>query len=340
MRENSIVAIFPFSLSSHSCRGIRMNQKNIYMLVACVIGINTTVYSVPSAPSQKPMQKKESASTKKPSVKTVKQVANDDWFEVDSIKTVIFSDGESSLITASDVARPSVAGQMRTLEDIIFENLVFMDAKRHKIMTDDASVDRYLNAIAKENNLKPEQLKQIFAQSGYDFEEGRKELGKIQATNQMLDYQIRQNLIVPRSQVVRYYEEHPEIEEESYQLQTGFIMHTEGADKNAERTQVESFVAGSTTLPIQWSQEFWINKSDIASDQHFIYSMKPSQMELAQETPDGFIIYRLINRKEERLRSLDDRYLEIADILRKPRYEELLQKYRTQLFKDASIISF
>ncbi len=335
-----------------------MNKKKyIVIFLGLLVSLNSTAVapavqkkaaSVPSsakssaAASGKTVKQKEQKAASKSAAKpAVTSTVASDWVEVDAIKTVIYAEGDSEVITTADVNRPSVAGQMRTLDDIIFEYLVYLDAKRHKIMTDDASVDRYLAAIQKEHNLKPEQLKQIFSQAGYSFEEGRAQLKMIQATNAMLDFKIRSNLIVPRRQAEEYYNAHPELEEESYQLQTGVISHKEGRDKNEERAEVERFAeSGFGDVQVNWSTEFWVNKSDIASEQRFIYTMKPGQVVLAQETPDSFILYRLKARKEERLRSFDDRYLEIADILRKPRYEELLTEYRDYLYKNAAIVTF
>lgn len=351
-----------------------MNNKNVFLALIIVM-CSTIAITAPSSSKKSSSAKSKKAvsgSINTSSAKTVvqtdvvdskpqnngassssKSVTQSSWQEVDSIKAVIYSEGDSEIITASEVSRPSVAGQMRTLDDIIFEYLVFLDAKRHKIMTDDASVDRYLAAIQKEHNLKPEQLKQIFSQAGYSFEEGKAQLKMIQATNAMLDFKIRSNLIVPRRQIRDYFDSHPELEEAAYQLQTGFIAHQPGQNKNQEREAVEAFakaVSGSTVtgdahdatagFDVKWSNDFWVNKSDIAADQRFIYTMQPGQVVLAQETPDGYIMYRLKAHKEERLRSFDDRYVEIADILRKPRYEELLKEYREYLYKNAAIVTF
>ena len=51
-----------------------------------------------------------------------------------------------------------------------------------------------------------------------------------------------------------------------------------------------------------------------------------------------FELLRLIEKAPEHNKTLDERYRDIVDILRRPKYEELMQKYRDQLMKQVSII--
>jgi hypothetical protein len=117
---------------------------------------------------------------------------------------VIFGQEGSQVITASDVARPSLAGVQQTLDDIIFERLVYMDAQKYKILSDNDAVDRYLAIVQKENNLTHEQLRDIFSVSGYTYEEGREQFRVLQTVNSMLDFKIRSHVIVPKKQVEAY----------------------------------------------------------------------------------------------------------------------------------------
>jgi len=68
--------------------------------------------------------------------------------------------------------------------------------------------------------------------------------------------------------------------------------------------------------------------------------MEPGDISLPIEISDGFELFRLKEKTEERVLTLDERYREIADILRQPKYEELLQAYKDSLFDAASITYF
>jgi preprotein translocase subunit Sss1 len=59
-----------------------------------------------------------------------------------------------------------------------------------------------------------------------------------------------------------------------------------------------------------------------------------------QEVENGFEMFKLTEKTPELIRSLDERYREIADILRRPKYEELLETYKENLLSTSSIIYF
>ncbi|MDP3889333.1 MAG: hypothetical protein Q8Q25_02195 [bacterium] len=263
-----------------------------------------------------------------------------DIYTVDSIKAVIFAPEGVEIITQSDIERPSLTGAQRTQEEIIFEKLVFLDAKKHKIIPDEDAVDKYLATVQKENHITLDELKAIFNSAGYSFEEGREQFKIMQAVNIMLDFKIRSNLIVPRKEIESYYEQHPEKKEARYQLEYAFISFDISKDIDVQLQEIEQLVVSSNIeTDITWGDPFWVNKSDVAQDKQFIFDMQPGQVEL-KKGQAGFEVYRLKNKEEEQVRSLDERRLEIMDILRRPRYFQLLEEYKKILLGTAFISYF
>ena len=61
---------------------------------------------------------------------------------LDSIVATVMNDEGTEIITLSDTKRPSLSGAPRTVDDMIFELLVFLDALKHKITPDDDAVDK------------------------------------------------------------------------------------------------------------------------------------------------------------------------------------------------------
>ena len=264
-----------------------------------------------------------------------------DMYLIDTIEAVIFGSEGTEVITKSNLDRPSLGGGIRTLDDTVFERLVYLDAQKHKIYSDEDAVDAYLAAIQKEHNLTRDELHDIFTASGYTFEEGREQLQMMQSINSMLDFKIRSNLIVPRKDVEVYYEAHPEYIEASYTLQRVFISLSASTSKEQQRMELEQFVeTGRGVGGIEWSQPFTIMQSDVAEDKHFIFEMQLGEISRPQEIPGGFELFKLEEKNEKRLRSFDERYREIADILRQPKYNELLVTYRENLFNEASVLYF
>lgn len=257
---------------------------------------------------------------------------------IDTMQAVVFGQGGTQVITYSDVIRPGLAGAPRTLDDIVFERLVYLDAQKYKIMADEDAVDKYLTMVQKENNLTLDQLKDVFASAGYSYEEGREQFKMMQTVNSMLDFKIRSHVIVPRQLVEQYYHEHPVIDEATYKIQIGFLPAIEG--KQDQQKKALEYMTRTTkeVRGIQWNEPFSVKKGDIADDKQFILNLKVGQSSMPIDRGNGFEVYRLVERKEERIPTLEERYKEIADILRKPIYQDLMDKYKKQLFDTSSVM--
>lgn len=266
-----------------------------------------------------------------------------DTFLIDTIQAVVFASEGTEIITMSDVERPNLSGSPHTCDDIIFERLVFLDAKKHRIMPDEDALDAYLAAIQREHNLSPDELDDIFISAGYTGrDEGRKQLQIMQTIDAMLGFKIRSNLIVPRREVEKYYNVHPEIVEALYVLERAFIPFSSTKSKEQQRKELVCFAAqtGKGINGVQWSDHFTIQHSDIAAGKSFIFSMQVGNISQPEEIDGGFELFRLKEKNEERLLTLDERYRDIADILRRPRYEELVEEYKKKLFEGASVVEF
>lgn len=261
-------------------------------------------------------------------------------YVIDEIQVVIYTD-EVNIVTKSDIDRPPIGAAVRTKVDIIFERLVYADAKKHKIMPDEDAVDKYLAMIQKNYNLKPEELEYIFTSAGYSFEEGREQLRVMQSVNTMFDFKIRGNLIVPRKDVEAYYADYPEYHEARYFLSIAVVPFDFTKKTEEQRGELIRAVQNDAIgKMVQWAEPFWINESEIAADKQFITRLREGRISNPQKASNGFELYKMIEIKPRSLKTLDERYREIVDILRKPKYEELLGIYRKQLFDAASIIYF
>lgn len=259
-------------------------------------------------------------------------------FLIDTIQAVVFGQDGTQVIPYSDVIRPSLSGDQRSLDDLIFERLVYLDAQKFKILADDDAVDKYLTMVQKQNNLTLDELKEIFAQSGYSYEEGRDQFKMLQTVNSMLDFKIRSHVIVPRKMVEEYYQEHPEWQQGAFRLKVGFVPYIPGQEDKQKKAIAYMAKSGKKMRGIEWGSPFWINQDDVAEDKKFIFDLKPGKTSQAIDTGTGFEIYQLVEKKDRKLIPLEERYQEIANTLRRPIYEQLMQKYKDHLFDTASIV--
>jgi hypothetical protein len=259
---------------------------------------------------------------------------------IDQIEAIVYAQ-DVEIITKSDIDRPSLAGGFRTKEEIIFEREVLLDAKKHNLPQDEEAIEAYLSQIQREHNLTPQQLEEIFVTSGYTLQEGREQLQMLQTVNTMIDMKIRSNLIVPRKDVEEYYAHNPVVMEASYTLQRGFVAQSSKISSDKQYKLLVHYAKtgkGYRDQDIAWSSPFTINHADIAENKQFIYTMEPGSVSLPHLVNGGFEIFRLVEKTPESIKSLEDSYREIVEILRRPKYEELMEKYRQQLNQISSVI--
>jgi hypothetical protein len=260
---------------------------------------------------------------------------------LDQIEVVIFGQEDVEIITKSDIDRPSLGGGFRSKDEIVFEKEVFLDAKKHKIPQDEEAVDAYLAQVQREHNLSEKDLEQIFTSSGYTIEEGRQQLQTMQTVNTMLDVKIRSNLIIPRKDVEQYYNEHPTVVEATYTLERAFVPQSKRVSSEEQYNLLVKFAKnGKGVTGVVWGEPFTINHSDIAENKQFIYSMNVGDISLPEPIQGGFELFRLVEKKAEQIKSLEESYHEIVDILRRPKYEELMEDYRNFLLKHSSVVYF
>jgi len=259
-------------------------------------------------------------------------------FLIDKIETIIYGPQETSIITKSDLERIGFDGQPRTKDKLIFENLVFQDAKKYNIL-DEKLVDRYIEAVQREHNISLEQLKEMFRSHGYTYEEGREQLAMFNTINQLLDFKIRSKVIIPESEAREYYNANPVYQEEAYSLQRIFVPiapeQKEQEVKNKINTQIK---IGQKITGAEYTDPFWVEKPDLAEDKSFIKNMSAGQISSPKKHEGGFELFKLVERRERQLIPFEKRYVEILNKLRKPLYEKLFSDYKENLFKESVII--
>jgi hypothetical protein len=271
----------------------------------------------------------------------IEEIDTSNFVLLDQIEVVIYGQEDVEIITKSDIDRPSLGGGFRTKEEIIFEREVFLDAKKHHLPQDEDAIDAYLVQVQRDYNLSEKDLENIFTSSGYTIEEGRQQLQVLQTVNTMLDIKIRSNLIVPRKDVEEYYKNNLVVIEATYTLERAFVAQSKKISPDAQYNVLVKYAnTGKGVSGIVWGDPFTINHSDVAESKQFIYTMEPGQISLPQEVAGGFEMFRLLEKTLETVKSLEESYREIVDILRRPKYEELMENYRQLLLNSASVVYF
>lgn len=255
-------------------------------------------------------------------------------------KVVVIVDGPERryLICQSELDRVGIDGRLQTVQDAIIEELLFQDAIKHKIPIDDYA-DRYIRSIKKNHNIDDTEVDKIFEGAGLTPEEGRLKLQKMGANATMIDLKVKARITIALADVEKEYAKNPKYEEAHYQVEVAFVPFF--ARDLAKQQEQYSFLMDQidhNELDVQWGAPLWINENDLAEDKKFITHMKTGSISHPQKVANGYEIYRLKDKKDRRLLTLDERYREIVDYLREPKFKEVFDEYVNELYKTASLI--
>ncbi len=225
---------------------------------------------------------------------------------VDEIVARVYGQEGCHIITRSDLQRPGFGGQPRSLSELIFEAMVYLDALKHKIIIDDEAVDKYIQMIQRENNVTLEQVEQSFKDVGYTVEEGRKQLAILQTVSTMINLRVHKNLVVPRKEVERYYQAYPEYVPEEYTFEYAFF-EKDGSEGQKEQLE-KALSIPEAHKNIDWTKPFAIQETDIAEEKASLKSLPVGAISEVFEREDGYEIYHLVAKQEKREKTLDERY--------------------------------
>ncbi len=303
---------------------------------AAAVHVQTAQKSEHVQPAKDTQQAKKDSSAAQAEQKdaTHHAISESESYPVDEIVTIVYAQEGTEIITQSDLDRPTLEGTPRTLDETIFERLHYLDAKKYKMIADDDAISKQLATVQRQNNLTLDELKALFRASGYTYEEGREQFGIMYAVNAVIDFKIRSRLIVPEKDALAYYAAHPITLEPTYQVQRAVIPYGKVASKEVLRKELATLEGLSMT----WEEPFWVNQSDLSENKRFVIDMKTGAIAEPQEVEAGYEIVKLVDKKGERLALFEERYREIVDILRKPKYDELMAEYKKMLFDSASIV--
>lgn len=262
-------------------------------------------------------------------------------YKIDGIKAVLYGETETIVVTDSESVRPGLDGQPKSLQDMFFENEVYLDAKNYGWTLAQEDIDKHWEDVKKQHNLSEPDMHRIAEQSGYTVTEAKKELGKMSAVSQMFEFKVKSDIFVSKQEIQEYYRTHPETKPAQYYVSRAVVPFSDLEPKDAIKNRLELFVqTGRGTVRIAWSDPFWIEHGKIALDKEFIYTMKPGQISMPIEIHNGFELFKLVDKQQECLVSLEERYDEIASLLKKTKYERVLSDYKEDLAKKTTVVYF
>ncbi len=249
-----------------------------------------------------------------------------------------FEKAPDVVLTKLALQRPSLDGRKRTIDEVVMDQLMYSEAIYfYRMVVPEDAVDKYINSIKEQHHLSDDQLKMMFKEVGYTYEEGRQQLAMGQAIDSLLNFKIRSRLVVLEKDVRTYYDAHPVYEEASYKIKKGFIPEDVFSEEQLKIVTSEMM----KNPAVQWSTSYWLIEDEINDTfKETLKEMKQGSYSHVEPVTGGYEVVQLITIKPRALKSFEDRYREISIVLQEPQYYRLLDELKKELLDKYEVVYF
>lgn len=288
-------------------------------------------------------------------------IVNDDPItqsELDGVMRPIFEDykaqysGEELMMQLTDVKR-------KVLNQLIEDKIVYQVAKDQKIQPDESEVESQLADFHKRFKSDLE-LEDALSREGMSMTVLRERLERQSVIRKLQDMEVRAKVVVSPLEVEDFYNNNTEsfasegmvrvrsltIKKNSEAREKGL---TDEASKNKIQKLKSRIQAGEdfATLAQQNSEDTtaknggltdWIKPGEMIPEiNQVIFSLKPGQVSDIIETPMGYHIFRIEEKKEKFRKSLEEARPQIYDKIFREKSQKRFQEWMESLKRNAYI---
>ena len=256
-------------------------------------------------------------------------------------------------------AEEVIETEKRIVDQLIDEMLVAQEADRLGIEVTPKELDMAMKDVIDRNQLTYAQLEEALAEDGMTLEEYKKELTKQMKKMRLMDQEVRSKVQVSKKEIDKYYEEHkdefnapPEVRLQQILL----VIPPEATDSEIKQVQkqaeqIRKRVDGEedfTTLVKLYSQGpnaaaggdlglFRQGELFPALDQA-AFSLEVGQVSTVIQSPKGFHILKLLERRDRKKMTEEERSEEIDDIIYNQKVENAFKEWLKDLRKKSYIM--
>ncbi len=240
------------------------------------------------------------------------------------------------------------------LDKMVTELLLSQEAEKKGINVNE-QLKMMIENIKNENNIGSDQeLIQAFAQQGVDINDWKEENRKMLLQQGVVYSEVGSSIVIDDSEIVNYYKQHPEqyTEPEEYTLQAVYISSEGKIEEEIQGKKEE--IQGKldtgedfNTVASEYSEgpEKESNgdlgsfkRGELAKSlEQAVEGLKAGELTPWIETPNGWYILKLKDRKESHLKEFDECRKGIEEKLFGERNQEKLQEYLQKLKKRSYI---
>ena len=252
-----------------------------------------------------------------------------------------------------------VETEKRIIDQLIDEMLVAQEGDRLGIEVTPKEIDMAMRDVKERNQLTEAQFEAALAEDGMTLEDYKKELTKQMKKMRLMDQEVRAKVQVSKKEIDKYYQDHksdfnapPEVRLQQILLilppeatDSEVTLVREQAEQIRERVnQGEDF----TMLVKTYSQDpnaaaggdmgaFRQGELFSALDK-VAFTLKVGEVSPVIQSPKGFHILRLLDRKDPKTMTDEQRSEEIDDIIYNQKVETTFQQWIKQLREKSYVV--
>jgi len=236
-------------------------------------------------------------------------------------------------ILKSDLAEPRIAkeGGTYSFQELITEELYFQKAAEKKLIPGTNEVDRQIVALKIQNNMtemSDDAFEKELEQSGFTLQNYKHQLARVLAVENLKRGEVNEKIVITSQKVENYYKQNP-YHPEQYLLSI-VVLNEDEANNYKDLVKNKK---------VSWQELGWVEKKDLDARYSFVSSIKKRTISKPLKIDGNYRLVRLINKREKKLKSLDERYASIERILHDKQRDHFFSSFQEDLKNKASLIS-
>jgi peptidyl-prolyl cis-trans isomerase SurA len=227
-------------------------------------------------------------------------------------------------ILKSDLDRPRISkdGAKYDLDELIREELLVQKAVDRHLIPSEADIERQIVAFKLQNGLgemTEAEFEEELKQFGFSTREYKSQIGRLMASGNVTRMEVVDKIVITSQDVEAYYKNNPEYTPEEYHLKMIPV------DKEGRQNRDGLVDLG------------WVKKEDLDPKFEFVLKMQKGEISEMVNVNDKDYVVEVADKKERRLKTLDERYQEIERMLMQQKQDKLVKRFEEDLKKNSTI---
>ena len=238
-----------------------------------------------------------------------------------------------SNILQSDLALPRLSkeGGRYSIDELTMEELLIQKAAELHMLPTGVDIERQLVSFKIQNNLTDmtdDEFEEQLKESGFSLNSYKVQLSRLIAAENVRRVELSERLVIASQEVERFYQDNPAYVPEAYHLSICTVPES----------KIRKFKEFIESDDATWHDLGLIEKDEIGENFSFVIGMHIGQTSKPFKLDNQNKVIKLLEKQERRLKTLDERYIEIERELQEQRKSEHLNQLEKELREKAAIV--